>query len=60
MLPFWAKGIRCLVSLPHNESGVLGAKRIFMESTSCVKVFRSMFKALSFRGLTLIAKGKVC
>jgi len=59
MLPFRTKGIRCLVSLPHNEAGVFGAKRIFLESTSFVKVFRSKFKALSFRGLTLIAKGKV-
>jgi len=56
MLPFWAKEIRCLVSLPHNESGVFGAKRIFLESTSCVKVFRSKFKALSIQGLHWLQK----
>jgi len=51
MLPFRAKRIRCLVPLPHNGSGVFGAKRLFLASMSCVKVFRSRFKAMSFQGL---------
>jgi len=44
------------VSLPHNESGVFGAKRLFLESTSFVKVFRSKFKAMSFEGLLWLQK----
>jgi len=56
MLPFRAKRNRCRVSLLHNESGVFGAKRFFLESTSCVKVFRSKFKAVSFQGLYWLQK----
>ena len=44
------------MSLLHNESGVFGAKRFFLESTSCVKVFRSKFKAVSFQGLYWLQK----
>jgi len=44
------------VSLLHNESGVFGAKRLFLESTSCVKVFRSKFKAMRFQGLYWLQK----
>ena len=51
MLLFREKGIRCLVSLAHNGSDVSGAKRPYLASTSCVKVFRSKFKAMSFHGL---------
>jgi len=51
MLPFRTKWVRCFVSLAHYGSGVFGAKRDFLESTSCVKIFRSMFKAMSFQGL---------
>jgi len=51
MLPFWGKRIRCLVPLTHNGSGVFGAKRLFLASMSCVKVFRRKFKAMSFQGL---------
>jgi len=51
MLPFRAKRIRCFVSLAHNRSGVFGAKRLFLASTSFVKVFRSMIKAMSLQGL---------
>jgi len=45
---FGKNGSRCLVSLAHNGSGVVGAKRPYLASTSCVKVFRSKFKAISF------------
>jgi len=51
MLLFREKRIRCLVSLAHNGSGMSAAKRPFLASTSCVKVFRSKFKAMSFHGL---------
>jgi len=51
MLPFREKHIRCLVSLAHNGSGVFGAKRLCLASTSCVKVIKSKFKAMSFHGL---------
>jgi len=50
MLPFRAKRIRYLVPLAHNGSGVFGAKRLFLASMSCVKVFGSKFKAMSFQG----------
>jgi len=47
------KTIRCLVSLAHNGSGVFGAKRHFLASTSCVKVFTSTFKAIwAFKACT--------
>ena len=52
MLPFRAKRIRCLVPLAHNGSGVFGAKRLFLASMSCVKVFRSTFRAMGFRTWT--------
>jgi len=48
MLPFREKRIRCLVSLAHNGSGVFGAKRPYLASQSCVEVFRTKFKAMSF------------
>jgi len=51
MLPFREKRIRCLVSLAHNESGVFGAKRLFLASMNCVKVFRSKYTAMSFQSL---------
>jgi len=51
MLPYLEKRIRYLVPLVHNGSGVFGAKRLFLASMSCVKVFRSTFKAMSFQGL---------
>jgi len=50
MLPFRAKRIRCLVPLAHNGSGVFEKKRLFLASTSGVKVFRSKFRAMSFQG----------
>jgi len=58
MLPLRAKRqrIRCLVSLAHNKSGVFGAKRLSLAFTSCVKVFRSTFKAMSFHGLHWLQK----
>jgi len=49
MLPFRTKRIRCLVSLVHNRPVVFGAKRLFLASISCVKAFRSKFKAMSFQ-----------
>jgi len=56
MLPFRAKRIRCLVPLAHNGSGVLGAKRLFLASMNCVKVFRSKFNAMSFQRLHWLQK----
>ena len=44
MLSIRAKRIRCLVPLAHTGSGVFGAKRFFLASMSCVKVFRSTFR----------------
>jgi len=44
------------VSLAYNGSGVFGAKRLFLASTSCVKVFRSKFKAMSFQDLRWLQK----
>ena len=44
------------MSLAHNGSGVFGAKRHFLASTSCVKVFRSKFKVMSFQGLHWLQK----
>jgi len=38
------------VSLAHNGPGVFGAAGLFLASTSCVQVFRSKFKAMSFQG----------
>jgi len=35
--------------LAHNGSGVFGAKRLSLALTSCVKVFRSKIKAISFK-----------
>ena len=45
------KYIRCILSLAHNGSGVFGAKRPYLASTSCVKVFKCKFKAMSFHGV---------
>jgi len=56
MLPFQAKRIRCLVPLAHNGSGVFGAKRLFLASMSCVKDFRSRFRAMSFQDLHWLQK----
>jgi len=56
MLPFRAKRIRCLVFLGHNGSGVFGAKRLFLASMPCVKVFRSMFRAMRFQDLHWLQK----
>jgi len=56
MLPSRAKHIRCLVSLAHNGSGVFGAKRLLLASMSCVKFFRSTFKAMSSEGLHWLQK----
>jgi len=44
-------GKRDKVSLAHNGSGVFGANRPFLASTSCVKVFRSKLKPMRFHGL---------
>jgi len=61
MLPFRAKRIKCLVPLAHNGSGVFGAKRLFLASMSCVKVFRSTFRAgYELSGLALVAKVRSC
>jgi len=60
MLPFRAKRIKRLVSFAHNESGVLGAKRLFLASTSFVKVFRSTCKTMSFQGLHSLQKVGSC
>jgi len=59
MLPFRAKRIRCLVPLAHNGSGVFGAKRLFLASMSCVKVFRGTHKGYELSGLALVAKVRV-
>jgi len=60
MLPFRAKWIRCLVPLAHTGSGVFGAKRLFLASMSCVKVFRSTFGAMSFKDLHWLQKLGSC
>jgi len=56
MLPFRAKWIRCLLPLAHNGSGVFEAKRLFLASMSCVKVFRSTFRVMSFHDLHWLQK----
>jgi len=48
------------MSLAHNGSGVLGAKRLFLASMNCVKVFTSTFKAMSFQGLYWLQKLGPC
>jgi len=60
MLPFRTKRVRCLVSLAHNGSCVFGAKRLFLASMNCVKVFTSTFKAISFQGLHWLQKLESC
>jgi len=60
MLLFRAKRVRCLVPLAHNGSGVFGAKRLFLAPMSCVKVFRSKLKAMSFQGLHWLQKLRSC
>ena len=35
---------------------MFGAKQLFLASTSCVKVFGSKFKAMSFQGLHWLQK----
>ena len=59
MLLFRAKRIRCLMPLAHNGSCVFGAKRLFLASMSCVKVFRT-FKAMSFQDLHWLQKLGSC
>jgi len=60
MLPFRAKRVRCFVPLAHNGSGVFGAKRLFLPSMSCVKVFRSTFRAMSFQDFHWLQKLGPC
>ena len=48
------------MSLAHNGSGVFGAKRLFLASMNCVKVFASTFKAMSFQGLHWLQKLESC
>jgi len=60
MLLLRAKRIRCLMPLAHNGSGVFGAKRLFLASMSCVKVFRSTFGAMSFQDLHWLQKLGSC
>jgi len=60
MLPFRAKRIRCLVPLAHTGSGVFGVKQLFLASMSCVKVFRSTFRAMSFQDLHWLQKLTTC
>ena len=60
MLLFRAKRIRCLVPLAHNGSGVFVAKRLFLASMSCVKSFRSTFRAMSFQDLHWLQKLGSC
>jgi len=56
MLPFWGKRIKSLVALAHYGSGVFRANRPFLASTTCVKVFRSKLKPVSFHGLHWLQK----
>ena len=60
MLPFRTKRIRCLVPLASNGSVVFGAKWLFLTSMSCVKAFRSTFRAMSFRELHWLQKLGSC
>ena len=60
MLPFRAKRIKCLVPLAHNGSAVFGAKRLFLASMSCVKVFRSTFRAITLQVLHWLRKLGSC
>jgi len=60
MLSFRAKRIRCLAPLANKGSGVFGAKRVFLASMNCVKVFRSTFKAMSFQDLHWLQKLGSC
>jgi len=55
-IPFRTKRVRCLVSLVHNGSGVFGAKRLFLATINCVKIFTSTFKAMSFHDLHWLQK----
>jgi len=47
-------------ALVHNGSGVFGAKRLYLASMSCMKVFRSMFRAMSFQVLHWLQKLRSC
>ena len=60
MIPFRTKRVRCLVSLAHNGSGVFGAKRLFLASMSCLKVFTSTCKAKGIQGLHWLQKLGSC
>ena len=60
MLLCRVKRVRCLVPLARNGSDVFGAMRLFLASTSRVKVFRSTFKATSFQGLHWLQKLGSC
>jgi len=55
LLPFRAQRIKVL-SLAHNGSSAFAEKEHFLASTSCVKLFRSNFKAMSFQGLHWLQK----
>jgi len=60
MLPFRDKRIMCLVLSAHNGSSVFGAKQLFLASISCVKAFRSTFRAMSFQDLHWLQKLGSC
>jgi len=60
MLPFGAELIKCLVFLAHNGSDVFGGKRLILASMSCVKAFRSTFRAMSFQDLHWLQKLGSC
>jgi len=44
----------------QNGSRVFGAKRLFLASVSCVTVFRSTFRAVSFQDLHWLQKLRSC
>jgi len=60
MLPFGQNesGVLCLWRI--TDQVVLGAKRLFLASMSCVKVFRSRFEAMSFQDLHWLQKLGSC
>ena len=50
----------CAHELAHNRSGLFGVKWVFLVSMSCLKAFRSTFKAMSFQGLHWLQKLGSC
>jgi len=60
MLPFGQNesGVLCLWRI--TDQVVFGAKRLFLASMSCVKVFRSRFEAMSFQDLHWLQKLRSC